>query len=748
MSIDCTTPSPRIIKGHLGFGTAKSPDGQTIGADSRSLYLNGKPWIPLAGEFHFSRYPAIEWRSELLKMKAGGLDTVSTYAFWIHHEEMPGEWDWSGQRSLREFVETCREVGLKVIVRLGPFSHGEVRNGGIPDWVRAQAPEKQHRRDPEFMALAEQLYSQISRQIAGRLWKDGGPVIGVQLDNECVDLPYLFALKRIARKCDIDVPLYSVTAWDRVPIPEGGILPMFEGYPDGYWFGDAIKHRTQYFFTPSPLIGNTDIISPGKNHGNLKMPGRLVRFPYLCCEIVGGMISSYEQRISIAPEDCASLAMVKLGCGNNMCGYYMYHGGINPEGKYSTLNESRSAGGYCDAPVRDYDYMAPIGAYGQVRRHYHLLRAQNLFLKEWGPELARMPPHFPHKKPTGLDDTQTVRWSVRSNGSRAFLFFNNYQRCGPLPPKEGVQFSLKMKTGRYLLPNSPVTIPSGAYGVWPVNMDCAGVNLAYATAQPLGRLDIDKAHWFFFAAIDGIDPEFAINDKKEPTSINKITPGTGIAFSRLARDKSMVHFVVLTPDQARDFWIIPVAGRMRAVLCRAALLPESDRHLQIETLGSTQATLAIMPPVKKAVLDGVTEEAVQDGVFQRFTAKSPPPPVLDIAFEKIMPPLEKTDLELPERMHQKIPETPEAWRLRLPAGLSLKNYLMRIHYSGDVAELYAGRKLIIDNFYNGSPFDIGLWSIPNDDPASLVIHIPAPSRLVSITALPRKYWDVYWDDGP
>ena len=48
------------------------------------------------GEMHYSRVPAAEWREELLKMKAGGVEIVATYVFWIHHEEIEGQWDWSG----------------------------------------------------------------------------------------------------------------------------------------------------------------------------------------------------------------------------------------------------------------------------------------------------------------------------------------------------------------------------------------------------------------------------------------------------------------------------------------------------------------------------------------------------------------------------------------------------------------------------------------------------------------------------
>ena len=42
--------------------------------------------------------------------------------------------------------------------------------------------------------------------------------------------------------------------------------------------------------------------------------------------------------------DAYALSLVKLGCGNNLIGYYMYHGGTNPIGRDSTLQESRATG--------------------------------------------------------------------------------------------------------------------------------------------------------------------------------------------------------------------------------------------------------------------------------------------------------------------------------------------------------------------------------------------------------------------
>ena len=66
------------------------------------LTLDNTPWFSLMGEIHYSRVSNGRWEEELYKMKAGGIELVSAYTIWIHHEEVEGEWDFSGDRDLRK----------------------------------------------------------------------------------------------------------------------------------------------------------------------------------------------------------------------------------------------------------------------------------------------------------------------------------------------------------------------------------------------------------------------------------------------------------------------------------------------------------------------------------------------------------------------------------------------------------------------------------------------------------------------
>jgi beta-galactosidase len=64
LAIDLTRESAQPTVSPYGPGSSKSPQGEEITADQRSFFLNGKPWVPIVGEFHYARYPRAEWRDD------------------------------------------------------------------------------------------------------------------------------------------------------------------------------------------------------------------------------------------------------------------------------------------------------------------------------------------------------------------------------------------------------------------------------------------------------------------------------------------------------------------------------------------------------------------------------------------------------------------------------------------------------------------------------------------------------------
>ena len=453
--------------------------------DRQSLMIDGRRVCPVMGEVHYSRIPADEWQREVHQMKEGGVTMLATYVFWNHVEEEEGIFRWDGQRSLRRFLEVCREEQMPVVLRLGPFCHGEARNGGIPDWVFAKGC-KLRSTDSRFLGYVETLYRQIFTQTQGLQWKDGGPVVAAQFDNEYRGSgDYLMALKQIALKTGFDLPFYTRTGWPKLskPTPFGEMLPLYGDYADGFWDKEVKEGVGNYYkafhfkgFRSSTAIG-TDLL--GRQEAKVNQGDD--DYPYLTCELGGGMVTAYHRRPYIYADDTYAMALVKLGSGSNLLGYYMYHGGTNPEGRLHTLNEVQTSPGTAnnDLPVCTYDFQAPLGEYGQRNESYYRLRPLHLFMHDYGELLAPMEASFPSPQELPKGDDSVLRWAVRRSGESAFVFVSNYERFGHLSAKKNVQ----LEAAGVKLPK--LSIPAGCMAIFPVNID----GIRYATAQLVARRD-------------------------------------------------------------------------------------------------------------------------------------------------------------------------------------------------------------------------------------------------------------------
>ena len=452
--------------------------------DRLSLIIDGHRVVPVMGEVHYSRIPVAEWRQEVKKMKEGGVTMIATYVFWNHVEEEEGVFRWDGQRNLRHFLEICSEEQMPVILRMGPFCHGEVRNGGIPDWMFEKGC-KLRDRNPVFLSYAETLYRQIFSQVQGLQWKDGGPVIAAQFDNEYRGRgEYLMDLKHIAQKIGFDLPFYTRTGWPELatPVPFGEMIPLYGDYADGFWDRTLGETDGNYYkaFNFKAFRSSTVIATEQLGKQRAKVNDGDESYPYFTCELGGGMMQAYHRRPYVYPEDAYSMALVKLGSGSNLLGYYMYHGGTNPEGK-TYLNENQRTKGtnYNDMPVKNYDFQAPLGEFGQKNAHYYMLRPLHLFMQDWGETLAEMEASFPAPQDIKKGDDSHLRWAVRSKGNSGYIFINNYERLQNLSVKKNVV----LKACGVTLPK--LSIPAGCMAIFPVNVD----GIKYATAQLVAKRD-------------------------------------------------------------------------------------------------------------------------------------------------------------------------------------------------------------------------------------------------------------------
>lgn len=489
-----------LLINHLNMG-GKNPKGEEINVTSRYFTRNGKPWIGVMGEFHFSRYSRENWHRELAKMKAGGITIVSTYLFWIYHEEIEGKMDFGGDNDIRAFIEECKDVGLDVVIRIGPWAHGECRNGAFPDWL-LKKDYKLRDNNEEYLAVVKKWYQSIYNEVKGLFYKDGGNIIAVQIENEFVDnAEHLAKLKEIAVECGFIAPIYTVTGWNsasgaKIPVDE--VVPVFGGYCEAPWENhmNRLSPSPHYFFNRmrnDSAIG-TDLIAKTQSDG-WQLPYE--RYPFATCELDGGIEVTHHRRPIIKPMDIYAVSLVKLGDGNNLVGYYMYHGGTNKIGELSTFNETKATGYPNDYPILSYDFQAPLSEYGEVREQYGLLNMLHMFVNDFGEEFAPMIA-VDSANSVAADDTNSLRYGMRTNGKSGFVFVNHYQRLTELADIENAVIS----AGNVEF--TPIDVKGEVSFFMPFNMKMGDSVLEYATAQPLCKCD----DTYFFAEIPNIKAEY------------------------------------------------------------------------------------------------------------------------------------------------------------------------------------------------------------------------------------------------
>lgn len=733
--IDATLPAAAPETGYLNMGGTSST-GHRIDVNGRYLSMDGQPWLPVMGEFHFSRYNDKFWEDEILKMKAGGIQVVATYIFWIHHEEIEGEFDWNGQRNLHRFVELCARHKMLVYLRIGPWDHGEARNGGFPDWL-LQKKIQLRRNDPEYLRYVDRWYRQIGSQIRRQLWKDGGPIIGVQIENEYGETgpgagaEHLAKLRTLAIDAGIAPPLFSVTGWPGHDYPAHDVIPVAGGYPDDFWTGlrtDAPPNPV-YLFNPDGGLGdmgNMSFANPERNTD-------LRHYPFLAAEEGGGMETSYHRRPLIQPEDIAALTLTQIGSGVNLYGYYMFHGGTNPKGKLSTLQESQITSYPNDLPVLSYDFQAPIGQFGQQRPSFDRLKLIHYFLASAGADLAPMPVYMPTVRPSGPGDVSATRVALRARGSHGFLFINNYVRKLEMPERKGFQAVIRFPEGELRVPRQPVNLPANSSFVLPVNLDLGPAKLEYSTAQLITHVRNDGEQTWFFFAIPGLTPEFVLktsNTISVRTSSGVITRNVGSVVVRdilPARNNTIeitgnankyARIVVLTQQEADEFWLLSrSSGRTLALLSPAHIFANGDQVHVRSTNASNMRAFIFTPP------SAGTPQKKSNAAVNLWKEYTFPVQVREVAIETDK--VRDAGPPTPQRMGPYIdfrkdhtPMAPEdgdfaraaAWKVRIHTApkVGLSDLFLKIHYIGDVARLNRGETLLDDDFYNGSTWEIGL----------------------------------------
>ena len=322
--------------------------------NDKEFLLDKKPFWVRSGAIHYFRVPSFYWEDRLRKLAECGFNTVETYIAWNFHEKEEGAFDFSGEKDFGRFLDIANSLGLKAIVRPGPYICAEWEMGGLPAWLLRYPNIVLRSSDPVFLEKAERYISRIAEILRPRLVKNGGNIIMVQLENEYGsygnDKEYLKALHSIYEKCGIDD--FIITADGASPVSLkfgsiGGCLPTLT-------FGSKVEERMRAL----------------KNFA----PDR----PLMCTEFWCGWFDHWhKEHIKRESEDMLKELTAFLENRYNF-NFYMFCGGTNfgfmnganffvPDGVHPHDGEYRPT-------VTSYDYSAPLSESGDRTPAYYAMR--------------------------------------------------------------------------------------------------------------------------------------------------------------------------------------------------------------------------------------------------------------------------------------------------------------------------------------------------------------------------------------
>ena len=312
--------------------------------------LDGKPFRYVSGSFHYFRTPRQYWRDRLRKIRAAGLNAVSTYVEWSLHQPTEDKWEWTGDADLLKFLDIAQEEDLLVLLRPGPYICAERDFGGLPYWLIPRVSSGKLRvNDPQYMHYAEIYLNEVLERVKPYLRGNGGPIIMVQVENEygsfACDTQYMSRLRDIMKeKIGTKALLYTTNGPNDVMLSCGSVLNVYTTIDFGTSTNVKKAFETMRVYQSQGPLVNSEFY-----------PGWLTHWQEPFQRVKSGAVKKTLNE------------MLSMGASVNI---YMFYGGTN-------FGYTSGANGDPDAyspQITSYDYDAPLTEAGDPTPKYFEIR--------------------------------------------------------------------------------------------------------------------------------------------------------------------------------------------------------------------------------------------------------------------------------------------------------------------------------------------------------------------------------------
>ena len=346
--------------------TGNAQSKHSFSLSKNDFLLDNKPFQIISGEMHPARIPKEYWRQRIQMAKAMGCNTIAAYIFWNYHEQKENVFDFRTEnRNVAEFIRTCQQEGMWVLLRPGPYVCAEWDLGGIPPYLLKYPDIKLRCMDPRYMSAVIRYIQNLAREVAPLQCVSGGPILMVQIENEYGsygnDKNYLEALRKTWLANGIKVPFYTA---------DGATAYMLEA---GHIKGTAIGLDSG--------SSDADFAQATKSDPDV---------PSFSSETYPGWLTHWGEQWQRPDTNDLKKEMEYLLKNKRSFNLYVIHGGTNFG---FTAGANAFSPTQYQPDITSYDYDAPINEQGQATVKYFMLR--NLISKYVDYKIPAVPQPIP-----------------------------------------------------------------------------------------------------------------------------------------------------------------------------------------------------------------------------------------------------------------------------------------------------------------------------------------------------------------
>ncbi|XP_023838635.1 beta-galactosidase-1-like protein 2 isoform X1 [Salvelinus sp. IW2-2015] len=472
-------------------------------ANSFQFTLEGEPFRILGGSIHYFRVPRAYWEDRLLKMRACGVNTLTTYVPWNLHEPERGVFNFQDQLDLKAYISLAAELGLWVILRPGPYICAEWDLGGLPSWLLRDKNMKLRTTYPGFTEAVNSFFDKLIPIIKPLQFEEGGPIIAVQVENEygsyAKDEQYMPFIKEALLSRGTNELL--LTSDNREGLKCGGV--------------DGVLKTVNLQRLAYGTIQYLAYIQPQK--------------PLLLMEYWSGWFDVWSESHHVFPaEDMLAVVSQILEPGVSI-NLYMFHGGTS----FGFMNGAVANLGTYKPQVGSYDYDAPLSEAGDYTTKYQLLR--NLFSQFHSEKLPEVP-------------------SLQARRVYEPVIIQQH-----LSLWESLQFTEPLKSEKPVnMENLPVNSNNGqsyGYTLYETTISSGGLLNSRNNVKDRALVFVDR---HFVGVLDYKSVEFALPDGKGERTLSLLVENCGrVNYGKALDDqrKGLVGDIVLNHVPLKDFTI-------------------------------------------------------------------------------------------------------------------------------------------------------------------------------------------------